>query len=420
MLFANVIIASALAFNAGADLRIRQELFQNVPGCPNGGLVRTPCGRFTDHVRFRPRVWGELKLDTEDHGKFRVFARIADEFRWNVEPYKNSTAWPGELMLDNLFVEGKGLFDGLLDFKIGRQDLWGYCKLDHVFVDGTPGDGSRSVYTDMAALTFHVDDENTLDVFGLYDFDNVDDLRWGYDHQRFASLAARYPNGDGNQDDFGYGAIWTSKNVKDMPWQVFAMQKRTLNYGKEFRNHTELVGVKLMPKWDENFSSTFEVMSELNEEWSGYADVTWRSSREGWRPFVNLGYHFLSKEWDPMWSRAVNDSEMFLYGTHDGVAWWSNMHYLKLTVGVDLGRNHALTYSTGSLFAAEADRVGGGSGFYKGDLRQVKYTFPIFTPDEGNRFEVFGHLLFEFFTPGDYYESERGAWFFRWQLDFRF
>lgn len=413
------LFGSGVEFDAGAELRIRQELFQSVPGCPGGGLVKTPCGRFTDHIRFRPRAWGEVRLDTENAGKFRLYARIADEFRWNVEPYKNSTAWPGELMLDNLFIEGKGLFDGLLDFKVGRQDLWGYCKLDHIFVDGTPGDGSRSIYTDMAALTFNIDEENTLDVFGLYNFDNVDDLRWGYDHQRFGSLGARFPNGDGNQDDFGYGAIWTSKNVKSMPWQVFAMQKQTLHSG-EYRNHTELVGFKLMPKWNEEFSSDFDLMSELNAEWSAYADITWRSKRDGVKPFVNLGYYFLSKEWDPMWSRGVNDSEIFLYGTHNGVAWWSNMHFLKLTAGMEFSSYHSLAVSTGPIFAAEADGVGGGDGYFKGELSQAKYSFPLYAPEKGGRFKVLAHVLFEYFNPGDYYESRKGSWFFRWQVEFKF
>jgi len=419
MFLANVILASALAFDAGADLRIRQELHQNVPGCPNGGLVRTPCGKFADHVRFRPRVWGEMKLTTEESGVFRLFVRLADEFRWNIEPCKNTTSWPGELILDNLFLEGKGLFDGFLDFKVGRQDLFGYCKLDHVFVDGTPGDGSRSIYTDMAALTFHVDEENQLDLFGLYNFDSAKDLRWGYDHQRFSSLAARFPNGDGNQDDWGYGAVWTSRNFKDMPWQVFAMQKQMLHAG-EYRNHTELVGAKAMPKWNDLFSSTFEVMNELNPEWSGYADIAWKSTREGVKPFVKLGYHFLSKDWDPMWARAVNDAEMFLYGTHNGVAWWNNMHFLKLTAGLDFGKFHALTVSTGPMFAAEADGVGGGDGHFKGELSQVKYGFPLFVPEKDGRFEAHAHVLFEYFNPGDYYESRKGAWFFRWQVEFKF
>ena len=33
---------------------------------------------------------------------------------------------------------------------------------------------------------------------------------------------------------------------------------------------------------------------------------------------------------------------------------------------------------------------------------------------------VFGHLLAEFFNPGDYYETDKPGFFFRWQVDFTF
>ena len=44
-----------------------------------------------------------------------------------------------------------------------------------------------------------------------------------------------------------------------------------------------------------------------------------------------------------MWARGAVESEMFLYGTHYGVGWWSNCHYPKLTMGVDLGKYHKLS-----------------------------------------------------------------------------
>ncbi len=422
MVISALIAASALAFDAGADLRIRQELMENVPGLPNGGLVTTPRSKVKDHIRFRPRIWGEISGDAgETWGKWRIFTRLTDEFRWNIEPPNRTTAWPGEVIIDNLYLEGKGIYDGLIDLKLGRQDLYGYCGLDHVFVDGTPGDGSRTIYTDMASVRFNVDDDSTFDVFGLYNLDSAYDMRLGLAETRLSSLAARFPDGSGRQDDFGYGAIWGSKLAKWFRYQLFAMQKQMLHTGK-YRNHTELVGTKLMPQWNEEWSSSFEAMSQLNREWSGYADVRWKSSRNGVKPFAKLGYHFMSGAWDPMWARAVNDSEMFLYGTHNGVAWWSNMHYVKTTAGLEFGKKHCLTGSAGPIFAAERDRVGGGDGSFKGFLSQLKYEFPIYLADreKGGRFEVFGHALVEFFNPGDYYATEKPAYFFRWQLEFRF
>ena len=127
--------------------------------------------------------------------------------------------------------------------------------------------------------------------------------------------------------------------------------------------------------------------------------------------------------WDPMWARGVNDSELFLYGTHYGAAWWSNQHFLKLTLGADIGPRHRLVAACGPLFAAAQDGLGGGDGHFKGLLSQVRYDFPLFPlfdREEAGRFEVFGHVLAEFFNPGDYYETDRPAWFVRWQIDFKF
>ena len=152
------------------------------------------------------------------------------------------------------------------------------------------------------------------------------------------------------------------------------------------------------------------------------------------KPFGKFGYHFMSGDddaadetgghsaWDPMWARGVNDSELFLYGTHYGAAWWSNMHYVKATIGMDLGRHHRIEGSSGPLFAAAQDGMGGGDGMFKGLLSQVRYDFPIWLADKakGERFEVFGHFLAEFFNPGDYYETEKPSFFVRWQVDFRF
>ena len=104
-------------FDFGADLRIRQELMDNVPGLPGGGLLpRAPRSGYRNHVRFRPRVWGEFTPDEN----WRLYLRVADEFRWNVRPKSHKTTFPDEAVIDNLFLEAKDLFD---DFQIGRAHV---------------------------------------------------------------------------------------------------------------------------------------------------------------------------------------------------------------------------------------------------------------------------------------------------------
>ena len=435
-------------FNAGGDLRIRQELMENVSGLPGGGvLLKAPRSGFANHVRFRPRVWGEVTGTTEDWGAWRIYTRLTDEFRWCPEPRKHVHSFPDELILDNLYLQGAGLFDGFLDLKIGRQDLWGIYdhKMDHVFQDGTPGDGSRTAYADMAGITLHPTEESKLDLLALYDFDDSD-IRWGTDASHHTSLSGIDPMADPEMDDWGFGAIWDSNLGKAIPYRVFWIEKNTASYHvgdvKHPRTRRETFGVALEPRLDEEWTIPLEVMAQVGENgegdllsaWSGYAGVEWKSARQGWRPFASATIRYMSGDkdaadedgghsaWDPLWCRSVCECEIFLYGTHYGVGWWSNMYYEKNTVGVEFGPHHQLSAWVGPIFAAEQDGMGGDDGMFKGFLSVARYDFPIWLADKerGERFEVFGHIYAELFNPGDYYETDKPAYFFRWQVEFKF
>ena len=455
-MIASLLCITLLHTDFGADLRIRQEMMDNVPGLPAGGVLSPVArGDYKNHIRFRPRVWGEWKgrLSEADTPSWRLFARLTDEFRWYANPSgPEPYSWPDEVIIDNLFLELNDLFDGLVDLSVGRQDLYGLYGLDHVFVDGTPGDGSRTTYADMVRLAFKFDNDRRLDLFALYDFDdNV--LRWGTERGKHRSLSGLGGGAEPDMDDWGFGAIWSDKFADDLPYKAFLMQKNTAEYIRGGVQHPwtqrELVGASLMPRLDEEWSLRLEGMGQVgvNGEgatlsgWSGYAGVNWKEAHGSIRPFGKAGYHFMSGDddaatedgghsaWDPMWARGVNDSELFLYGTHYGAAWWSNMHYAKLELGLEFSKYHKLVTSCGPLFAAAQDGMGGGNGFFKGLLSQIRYDFPLFTDamlrqlswgEHDHGCEIFGHILAEFFNPGDYYETEKPSWFVRWQIDFRF
>ena len=445
---------NAVSFDAGADLRIRQEIMKNVPGTPGGGVL-SPVARnkSKNHMRFRARVWGELSLG--EH--FRLFSRFTDEPRWNVTPQNTrACTFPDEVILDNLYLEGLALFDGALDFRFGRQDMWEKGRnlygLDHVFMDGTPGDGSRTVYTDMARATWHVTEESQLDGFVLYDSDR-NKLRWGTGRARNRSLNGLGGN-DPEMDEFGAGLVWGSNmgGPDAVPYQLFTVFKKEYSYHRKGVKHPgkdlTAIGARIRPRVSEDLSFDFEGISEVGETsdgrfcnaWSGFAGVDYHPHVDwGFSPRAKLSFHYMSGDknaaredgghgaWDPLWGRGVNDSELFLYGTHYGAAWWSNMSYLKATLMADFGRYHSLSLCTGPMFAAEEDGLGHadrGGGDFKGLLSQARYGFPLLVAPKNasgmKRFEIFGHLLAEFFNPGDYYDSRRPSWFVRWQIDFKF
>ena len=417
--------APAIKFDAGADLRIRQEIMDHVPGLPYGGFraFRFNESGYRNHIRFRPRVWAELTGDAGEAGTWTLYGRLADEFRWNSRPANRATSWPGEVILDNLYLEGKGVFDGFLDLKVGRQNLYGLCGLGRILVDGTPGDGSRTLYTDMASVRLHVTETSTLDFFGLYNFDSASDFRIGDDRHRLSSLASRFPDGSGNQDDWGAGVVWGQTPVEWLNYQLFAITKRLREKQlPQTSRRTDLLGARVQPKLSETISSDFDVMYQRCGEWSAFAGVNWKSAREGWKPLLGIDYRYMSGKWDPMWGRDALESEMYLYGSHNGVGWWSNQHYLKLSAGVELKPRHKLVFSCGPVFAAERDGIGGGNGRFKGLFTRALYAFPIWTPDKekGERFEMYGHVIGEVFNPGDYYDTDKPAYFLRWQVELKF
>ena len=252
---------------------------------------------------------------------------------------------------------------------------------------------------------------------------------------------------DRDMDDWGAGAVWSGKLFgKGLDYQVFVLNKTTEKFRRSGVLHPwtshETAGVKLVPHLNEEWSVPLEAMGQIGRNgdgdwlsgWSTYSAIRWDSVRRGWRPFSSLGFHTMSGDkdaadedgghhaWDPLWARGATDSEMFLYGTHYGQGWWSNILHVKLAAGVNFGYHHRLSGSTGPIWAAAADGMGGGDGSFKGLLSQVRYDFPILSADKaaGERFEIFGHVVAEFFNPGDYYETEKPAWFFRWQVEFKF
>ncbi len=432
----------AFRFNAGADLRVRQEIHHNAPAA-TGGVLGKPGvyrGKTKNQFRFRPDVWMELRMGDD----WRIYTRVSDEFRYGVVQRTKNQEWPCEAVLDNLYVEGKGLFDGFIDFRAGRQDLYRLYGLDHIFVDGTPGDGSMTTYADMVNLALHVDEKSWIDLFALYNADQ-EELRWGTKRSRHLSKTG-YGRGEREMDDWGFGAIWNSR-AGLMDYQLFWIQKDTASYrrdGEKFpRRQTNLVGTKLVPHWTEEFSTPLELMGQVGANgrddtlaaWAAYAGFDWKKKTEStFKPFWNGGILFLSGDkdsidedgghgaWDPMWYRGVDDSEMFLYGSLYGCGWWSNHIDLKTAFGMEFGYRHKAQVMAGPIWAQERDGVGGGDGRFKGFLTQLRYDFPLFIADksEGGRFEVFGHVLAEFFNPGDYFATDKPAYFLRWQIELRF
>ncbi|MBR0055938.1 MAG: hypothetical protein IJP66_01285, partial [Kiritimatiellae bacterium] len=108
-------------------------------------------------------------------------------------------------------------------------------------------------------------------------------------------------------------------------------------------------------------------------------------------------------------------SELYIYSYDtEGAGHWNNLIYPHLTAGLKGGTGHSLALSAGTLRAEERDGAGGGR--HRGELYTAQWNFPLFAGFKGGRGRTAGHVRLELFDPGDYYTSDRTAYYLRWEV----
>lgn len=429
----------ALNWDGGGDLRVRQEVWENMPRA-GGALLPNQ-----NYVRFRPRVWGAVK--NED---FKLYMRVTDEMRYYHNPDTSNWRWPDELFLDNLYLDFYNLFNDRVDLRIGRQDFFGPAGPDYgagrVICDGTPGDGSRTLYMDAVKATIKFDDKNTLDLLGIY---NSPDNRLNIGHSYPFEYGERPMNGSARQTEWGGGLYFRSKELPELPYELYYFYKRATKAvsartvavgGTPDGRVTHTLGARVMPKISETLSAELEGAMQSGEKdsgpstsgYMGYAGLTYKPVVDfKAKPFLTGAFYYLSGDdnqgaghedegWDPIWARWPQFSELYAYNSIYGNGYWSNLLYPHVATGVNIAPGHKFSSSLGPMYAAEEDGLGGGDGNLRGWLAVARYDFPLVKNLFGKRGELFGHVTGEVMDPGSYYTSDELAFFLRWEINARF
>lgn len=436
--------AGGLDWDGGGDLRVRQEVLGNMP--QRGGARQ----KTQNYIRFRPRAWGAVK--NED---FKLYVRVADEMREYNTPHSPNYRWPDELYLDNLYLDLYNLFDDRVDLRLGRQDFFGpngpVYGAGRVIADGTPGDGSRSIYMDAARAIVKIDPKSTLDVLAIYN--NAEDplsvgrsYPYGYHNRPLNDYGRTY----GGMDQWGGGLYYRNKHMAECPFELYYLFMRetkarfdatTTRSGRSINTF----GTRVMPKITETLSAEFEGAAQVGEKdngpatsgYMGYAGLTYKPEvATQAKPYLTGACYYLSGDknrgaedddssWHPLWAQWPQFSELYVYNTIDGSrpGYWTNLVYPHVDAGVDLGPGHKVSSSLGPLYAATEDGLGGGDGNERGWLGMVRYDFPLWKNIFGlvsKRGELYGHVTAEVLDPGDYYTSDQWAYFLRWEINAKF
>lgn len=418
-------------FDGGGDLRIREEAFDDIP------IIRDPPGVTrggkNDSIRIRSMLWGKAENDG-----VILYGRLNNEFRHWLEPDGNpSFEWPDEVVIDNLYLR---LVDVLGDgtvLTVGRQDI--VLGSRRLVLEGTPKDGSRTIYMNGVSFGAKVDELTRLDLFGVYN-PAEDELAIGHEHRDLVG----YKSGFNDMDESGVGAFVKSRYTEALPFEVYYIYKHDSDYEwkpvatnppvrvAESDYHT--VGLRLLPKFTSQVSGELELAGQFGEEGENdvealmaVAGVTWAPDAT-WKPTLSANVVYLSGDdastdeqegFNPLWGRYPWISEHYVYAWDaEKAGFWTNLIYPYVEATCAPRAGHKLRVSVGPLYADEKDGPGGGDE--RGWLGIARWDFPIKTGLFGEKDSMKGHLLAEVLEPGDYYKVDDTSYFLRWEVTYAF
>ncbi|MCE5313181.1 MAG: alginate export family protein [Nitrospiraceae bacterium] len=429
-------VYAEVKFDAGATLRLRQEIWDNVVTLGTG--TTQPDRNF---FRFRTSVWGNASFSEQA----AIYLRLTNEAKYYTGPYKlaGERFDEDEVIVDNLYLDFKKLLGGAVDFRIGRQDFLGPNGYGEGFIllDGTPGDGSRSFYFNAAKATVRLHKDHSVDL--IYISDPATDIYMPSIHPGITTSGyidnKKQLTGSHETGFVLYGKSKLSDSVSLEPYYVYKTEDPLGSYTKLKLNTLGLRAAYKNNGWHirGEFAHQFgEYSNGMDRQGNGgYITIGRKYDKASLKPEFNIGYTYLSGDdpstankneaWDPLFSRAPMWNELIIYtlipetsGMGGAIpGYWTNMHILSADIKLALSNATSIKLGYNYLLADEkvaASSMFSGSGNKERGHMPMAFVFHKFS----NKLDAM--VQAEYFIPGNFYSSDaRKALFFRWQLQYK-
>jgi hypothetical protein len=427
-------------FDYGASFRLRQEIWDNVVTLGALATEKDEAGADRNFFRLRSSVWGSVDYAQ----KLGLFLKLTNEMKWygfaDYRPHDGSDNPydADELVVDNMYADANKIFGLPVDLRVGRQDFLGANMYGEgfLFLDGTPGDGSRTFYFNAAKARVTFAQDVSLDL--VYISDPETDTYLPSLHQGMKKQLT----GSNEQAFVAYGRSKIA-GVTVEPYYVYKVEQPVAPDNKLNLN---TVGARVVasPSGGWNLGGefahqfgTYDSGSAFQDRsgYGGYAFVGRKYENVGWKPEWELRYVYLSGDnpnnptkngtWDPLFSRDPYWNELIIYtlipetekygGPIPG--YWTNMEIFKASTKLNFSPTTNLALSYQYLWAPESTTglpspMFSNSGHSRGHLPTALLSH-IFSKN------LDGFLQLEYFVPGDFYSTNDNALFFRWQLQYK-
>jgi len=423
----------------GADLRIREEYFDNLLTLnPNNPLHEQ------NYLRFRGRLWASV-TPFED---LSFNTRLANETREWIRPagYTTFSPRPGldwrDGIFDTLNLQWRNVLQQPAVLTVGRQDI--FLGDGWLVGDGTPFDGSWTYFLDSARLTYDLKEQHTtIDVIGI--------IQDAHDNGWLQTINANQYLVETEQNEKG-AILWVgNKSIKQANLDGYFIYKHD-NAINDFAFGTP-AAAKYRPDNADIYTLGGRVSGLVSEHWKYSAEgayqfgqkqdpsIRYPTSSLEFRDIsafgfngkatylfkdplndqLSLSYEFLSGDdpktgkdemFDNLWGRWPRWSEIGLYSfaAETRIGNEANLHRIGPTWSFEPIKNMNFSASYFALFSEYDVATRGpstlftGTGNFRGHFVSavLKYKFSR---------HVMAHLWSEFQFPGDYYVY-RPTWYF--------
>lgn len=412
-------------FQWGADLRLRDEFLEN-----NKTLDKHDPNHEVNYGRFRTRAWATIS-PTKD---IDVNTRVAWEFRTYSAPKGPLREVDlGDAIVDNLNVQWRNFLNLPLTMTIGRQDITNLGNGWLIF-EGTPLDGSRTIFFDAVRGTWEIKDaKTTVDAIYLNDGARENRLIEPFNYHNHDPRYLAEQNEQG-------AILWVAnKSIKNTEIDGFFIYKNDQRPDKDEFPPTGETG--------EIYTFGARAAGDIDEHWKYRGEIAPQFGHKNGQSLAALGantrlsyfvndklnnnfrmiYEFLSGDdpstkstnegFDPLWGRYPQFSEILAntVAMETGrPAFWTNMHRFGPGWSFNPTKKMEVLTDYYLLFADEniPDRAEfSENGLFRGQLLSflVKYTF--------NQ-HVKTHFIAEVFGPGNFYSKANNdtAVFLRYEI----
>lgn len=396
----------------GADLRLRHEFVKNP------FLVDSdPPGHTWSFNRYRGRLWSSI-LPNEPVN-FNV--RWTWEGRYWFEPDTREGFHNNEIVWDSLnaqFKLGDAKQGTSVTATIGRQDI--ILGDGWLVLEGTPLDGSRTIYFDAARFNVNVSKNFALDAIYIYQRADQDSWLRPFNSDEVPVM---------EQNEQGL-ILWATARCSEATtvngYFIWKHDDAYLANGDNGDVYT--IGGRVVHQFSKNLSGRVEgayqfgnrdnpaVFPNSNGELCAFGTLSrlTYSLNDAMKNQFYVEYEYLSgddpgsrrnEQFDTLWGRWPQYSELYVYqaAADTRIAETSNMNRIGLGWMSQPTAKLGLSASYMALFAPETqERAGFGDGHFRGHLFSaiMKYQFSK---------NVSGHLWGEYFIPGNYYEDAPGG-----------